>query len=153
MVHTLLEAKRKKNDIVCRLVCLQAIDMELRKLEVTQANQHISYLTSFMPDSFSRHGGRASTIITLTRDLTRLPSKEHHIWQQTRKLLAAHTILMETHSNCNLPLFYVYLYEILVYSVLEHISTIDNVILFHTSMLLCEKEYLIYVRGCVLVDC
>ena len=32
--------------------------MELRKLDVTQANLHVSYLRSFMPDSFLRRGGK-----------------------------------------------------------------------------------------------
>ena len=31
--------------------------MELRKLDVTQANQHVQYLCSFMPDSYVRRGG------------------------------------------------------------------------------------------------
>ncbi len=40
------------------LVPFQAIDMELRKLDVTQANLHVSYLRSFMPDNFLRRGGK-----------------------------------------------------------------------------------------------
>ncbi|XP_078668154.1 dynactin subunit 1-like isoform X26 [Branchiostoma floridae x Branchiostoma belcheri] len=33
------------------------IDMELRKLEVQQANQHVNLLCAFMPDNFHRRGG------------------------------------------------------------------------------------------------
>ncbi|XP_030841615.1 dynactin subunit 1 isoform X2 [Strongylocentrotus purpuratus] len=35
----------------------KTIEVELRKLEVNQANEHIRLLTSFMPDSFLRRGG------------------------------------------------------------------------------------------------
>ncbi|XP_063781459.1 dynactin subunit 1 isoform X3 [Pseudophryne corroboree] len=43
----------------------KAIEMELRKMEVTQANRHVSLLTSFMPDSFLRHGGDHDCILVL----------------------------------------------------------------------------------------
>lgn len=47
-------------------VCLlQAIEMELRQMEVQQANRHVSLLTSFMPDSFLRHGGDHDCILVL----------------------------------------------------------------------------------------
>ena len=36
----------------------KTIDMELRKLDVNQANTHVSLLQSFMPDSFLNRGGR-----------------------------------------------------------------------------------------------
>ncbi|XP_071478816.1 dynactin subunit 1-like [Diadema antillarum] len=35
----------------------KAIEVELHKLEVNQANEHIQLLTAFMPDSFLRRGG------------------------------------------------------------------------------------------------
>ncbi|XP_009330389.1 PREDICTED: dynactin subunit 1 [Pygoscelis adeliae] len=44
---------------------LQAIEMELRQMEVQQANRHVSLLTSFMPDSFLRHGGDHDCILVL----------------------------------------------------------------------------------------
>ncbi|MEQ2187854.1 hypothetical protein GOODEAATRI_008869 [Goodea atripinnis] len=44
---------------------LQAIEMELRKMEVAQANRHVSLLTSFMPESFLRHGGDHDCILVL----------------------------------------------------------------------------------------
>ncbi|XP_075039386.1 dynactin subunit 1 isoform X3 [Mixophyes fleayi] len=43
----------------------KAIEMELRKMEVIQANRHVSLLTSFMPDSFLRHGGDHDCILVL----------------------------------------------------------------------------------------
>eukprot|EP00062_Callorhinchus_milii_P027806 gi/632991551/ref/XP_007884681.1/ PREDICTED: dynactin subunit 1-like [Callorhinchus milii] len=39
--------------------------MELRKMEVQQANRHVTLLTSFMPDSFLRHGGDHDCILVL----------------------------------------------------------------------------------------
>lgn len=45
--------------------CVQAIEMELRKMEVGQANRHVSLLTSFMPESFLRHGGDHDCILVL----------------------------------------------------------------------------------------
>ncbi|XP_026879429.2 dynactin subunit 1a isoform X1 [Electrophorus electricus] len=43
----------------------KAIEMELRKMEVAQVNRHVSLLTSFMPDSFLRHGGDHDCILVL----------------------------------------------------------------------------------------
>uniref|UniRef100_V9KA34 Dynactin subunit 1 n=1 Tax=Callorhinchus milii TaxID=7868 RepID=V9KA34_CALMI len=43
----------------------KAIEMELRKMEVQQANRHVTLLTSFMPDSFLRHGGDHDCILVL----------------------------------------------------------------------------------------
>ncbi|KAJ8407635.1 hypothetical protein AAFF_G00274920 [Aldrovandia affinis] len=43
----------------------KAIEMELRKMEVGQANRQVSLLTSFMPDSFLRHGGDQDCILVL----------------------------------------------------------------------------------------
>ena len=40
----------------------KAIDLELRKLEVQQANQHVSYLTQYLPDNFMSRGGKYSII-------------------------------------------------------------------------------------------
>jgi dynactin 1 len=39
--------------------------MELRKLDVQQANQHVKILSSFMPDSFMRRGGDCDAVMTL----------------------------------------------------------------------------------------
>uniref|UniRef100_A0A8C5NAV3 Dynactin subunit 1 n=1 Tax=Gouania willdenowi TaxID=441366 RepID=A0A8C5NAV3_GOUWI len=43
----------------------KAIEMELRKMEVSQANRHVSLLTAFMPESFLRHGGDHDCILVL----------------------------------------------------------------------------------------
>nr|XP_033809739.1 dynactin subunit 1-like isoform X2 [Geotrypetes seraphini]XP_033809751.1 dynactin subunit 1-like isoform X2 [Geotrypetes seraphini] len=43
----------------------KAIEMELRKMEVRQANRHVSLLTTFMPNSFVRHGGDHDCILVL----------------------------------------------------------------------------------------
>ncbi|XP_059364594.1 dynactin subunit 1a isoform X1 [Carassius carassius] len=43
----------------------KAIEMELRKMEVTQANRQVSLLMSFMPESFLRHGGDHDCILVL----------------------------------------------------------------------------------------
>ncbi|XP_016418167.1 dynactin subunit 1a isoform X3 [Sinocyclocheilus rhinocerous] len=43
----------------------KAIEMELRKMEVNQANRQVSLLTSFMPESFLRHGGDHDCILML----------------------------------------------------------------------------------------
>nr|XP_057933496.1 dynactin subunit 1 isoform X2 [Doryrhamphus excisus] len=43
----------------------KAIEMELRKMEVSQANRHVSLLTTFMPESFLRHGGDHDCILVL----------------------------------------------------------------------------------------
>ncbi|XP_066534735.1 dynactin subunit 1 [Hoplias malabaricus] len=43
----------------------KAIEMELRKMEVVQANRHVALLTSFMPNSFLRHGGDHDGILVL----------------------------------------------------------------------------------------
>lgn len=48
-----------------RLHPTQAIEMELRQMEVHQANRHVSLLTSFMPDSFLRHGADHDCILVL----------------------------------------------------------------------------------------
>ncbi|XP_049572951.1 dynactin subunit 1a isoform X6 [Syngnathus scovelli] len=43
----------------------KAIEMELRKMEVAQLNREVALLTSFMPDSFLRHGGDHDCILVL----------------------------------------------------------------------------------------
>ncbi|XP_061768464.1 dynactin subunit 1-like isoform X4 [Nerophis ophidion] len=43
----------------------KAIEMELRKMEVAQLNRQVNLLTSFMPDSFLRHGGDHDCILVL----------------------------------------------------------------------------------------
>lgn len=58
---------------------VQAIEMELRKMEVAQANRHVSLLTSFMPESFLRHGGDHDCILVLLL-IPRLICKVNSCW-------------------------------------------------------------------------
>lgn len=43
----------------------KAIDLELRKVDIEQLQQHIKYLTSYMPDSFMNRGGDYEAILVL----------------------------------------------------------------------------------------
>lgn len=43
----------------------KAIDFELRRIDVQQLQQHIRYLTSYMPDSFMNRGGDHDAILIL----------------------------------------------------------------------------------------
>lgn len=43
----------------------KAIDFELRRIDVQQLQQHIKYLTSYMPDSFMNRGGDHDAILML----------------------------------------------------------------------------------------
>ncbi|MFT7800337.1 dynactin subunit 1 isoform X3 [Arapaima gigas] len=62
----------------------KAIEMELRKMEVGQANRHVSLLTSFMPDSFLRHGGDHDCILVLLL-IPRLVCKAELISKQAQE--------------------------------------------------------------------
>ncbi|XP_078530717.1 dynactin subunit 1 isoform X7 [Lissotriton helveticus] len=62
----------------------KAIEMELRKMEVLQANRHVSLLTSFMPDSFLRHGGDHDCVLVLLL-IPRLICKAELISQQAQE--------------------------------------------------------------------
>jgi len=49
---------------ICVCVCVvQAIDSDLRKLDVLQANQHVSYLCSFMSDNFTKRGSTVKILL------------------------------------------------------------------------------------------
>lgn len=37
---------------------IKAVDLELRRVDIQQLQQHIRYLTSFMPDSFMNRGSK-----------------------------------------------------------------------------------------------
>ncbi|KAL6106017.1 dctn1 [Pungitius sinensis] len=62
----------------------KAIEMELRKMEVGQANRHVSLLTSFMPESFLRHGGDHDCILVLLL-IPRLVCKAELISKQAQE--------------------------------------------------------------------
>uniref|UniRef100_A0AAV2JK44 Dynein associated protein domain-containing protein n=1 Tax=Knipowitschia caucasica TaxID=637954 RepID=A0AAV2JK44_KNICA len=62
----------------------KAIEMELRQVEVSQANRHVSLLTAFMPESFLRHGGDHDCILVLLL-IPRLICKAELISKQARE--------------------------------------------------------------------
>ncbi|XP_077395520.1 dynactin subunit 1 isoform X4 [Festucalex cinctus] len=62
----------------------KAMEMELRKMEVSQANRHVSLLTSFMPESFLRHGGDHDCILVLLL-IPRLVCKAELISKQAQE--------------------------------------------------------------------
>ena len=44
--------------VYCLFFCYsQSIELELRKYEVQEANEHVKMLTCYLPDYFSRRGG------------------------------------------------------------------------------------------------
>uniref|UniRef100_A0A8C1TT45 Dynactin subunit 1 n=1 Tax=Cyprinus carpio TaxID=7962 RepID=A0A8C1TT45_CYPCA len=62
----------------------KAIEMELRKMEVAQANRQVSLLISFMPDSFLKHGGDHDCILALLL-IPRLVCKAELISKQAQE--------------------------------------------------------------------
>uniref|UniRef100_A0AAY4BAT2 Dynactin subunit 1 n=1 Tax=Denticeps clupeoides TaxID=299321 RepID=A0AAY4BAT2_9TELE len=62
----------------------KAVEMELRKMEVIQANRHISLLMAFMPDSFLKHGGDHDCILVLLL-IPRLICKAELVSKQARE--------------------------------------------------------------------
>ncbi|XP_070612894.1 dynactin subunit 1 isoform X2 [Erythrolamprus reginae] len=62
----------------------KAIEMELRQMEVHQANRHVALLTSFLPDSFLRHGGDHDCVLVLLL-LPRLVGKAELISRQAQE--------------------------------------------------------------------
>uniref|UniRef100_A0A1W7RAM6 Dynactin subunit 1 n=1 Tax=Hadrurus spadix TaxID=141984 RepID=A0A1W7RAM6_9SCOR len=61
----------------------RAVEMEMRRMEVQQANQHVSYLCSFMPDSFLARGGDHDAILVLLL-VPRIISKAEILSTQVR---------------------------------------------------------------------
>ncbi|XP_049595613.1 dynactin subunit 1 isoform X2 [Syngnathus scovelli] len=62
----------------------KAVEMELRKMEVAQANRHVALLTAFMPESFLRHGGDHDCILVLLL-IPRLVCKAELISKQAQE--------------------------------------------------------------------
>ncbi|XP_006880902.1 PREDICTED: dynactin subunit 1 isoform X3 [Elephantulus edwardii] len=62
----------------------KAIEMELRQMEVAQANRHTSLLTTFMPDSFLRPGGDHDCVLVLLL-VPRLMCKAELIQKQAQE--------------------------------------------------------------------
>uniref|UniRef100_UPI00358E1BB4 dynactin subunit 1 isoform X1 n=2 Tax=Myxine glutinosa TaxID=7769 RepID=UPI00358E1BB4 len=59
----------------------KAIDMELRNMEVQQANHHVALMTTFMPDSFLHHGSDNDCIL-VTLLIPRLVCKADLVGKQ-----------------------------------------------------------------------
>lgn len=66
----------------------KAIEMELRKIEVLQANQHVNYLCAFMPDAFLNRGGDHDAVLILLL-LPRIVWKAEILLTQLREKYAA----------------------------------------------------------------
>eukprot|EP00794_Sanderia_malayensis_P005248 gene5248-5912_t len=62
----------------------RSIELELRKFEVQEANDHVSMLTSFLPDHFSKRGGDYDGILLLLL-LSRLQFKTELLIGQIRE--------------------------------------------------------------------
>ena len=43
--------------ITISIAVFQGIELELRKFEVQEANEHVKMLNSYLPDYFTRRGG------------------------------------------------------------------------------------------------
>lgn len=74
----------------------KAVEMELRRLEVEQANEHIKYLCAFMPESFLSSGGDHDGVLILLL-IPRLVWKTEILMNQLREKYAApEAVTMET---------------------------------------------------------
>uniref|UniRef100_A0A2M4D0E0 Putative microtubule-associated protein dynactin dctn1/glued n=1 Tax=Anopheles darlingi TaxID=43151 RepID=A0A2M4D0E0_ANODA len=62
----------------------RAIDLQLRQIELTQANEHVRYLSAFMPDVFMARGGDHDAILVILL-VSRLVFKSGIIVSQARE--------------------------------------------------------------------
>lgn len=62
--------------------------MELRQMEVAQANRHTSLLTAFMPDSFLRPGGDHDCVLVLLLMPRLICKVRPHVRQEPAELAA-----------------------------------------------------------------
>uniref|UniRef100_A0A182S043 Dynactin subunit 1 n=1 Tax=Anopheles funestus TaxID=62324 RepID=A0A182S043_ANOFN len=62
----------------------RAIDLQLRQIELTQANEHVRYLTAFMPDVFMARGGDHDAILVILL-VSRIVFKSGIIVSQARE--------------------------------------------------------------------
>ncbi|KAL5289889.1 DCTN1 family protein [Megaselia abdita] len=70
----------------------RAIDVQLRKIELTQANERVQMLTSYMPDSFMSRGGDNDSILVVLL-VSRIVFKVDIIVTQTRERFPAVDII------------------------------------------------------------
>uniref|UniRef100_A0A182STP0 Dynein associated protein domain-containing protein n=1 Tax=Anopheles maculatus TaxID=74869 RepID=A0A182STP0_9DIPT len=62
----------------------RAIDLQLRQIELTQANEHVRYLSAFMPDVFMARGGDHDAILVILL-VSRIVFKSGIIVSQARE--------------------------------------------------------------------
>lgn len=70
----------------------RAIDLQLRQIELTQANEHVRMLTAFMPDTFMSRNGDHDAILVLLL-MARIIFKADIIVGQARERFAAITTI------------------------------------------------------------
>uniref|UniRef100_A0A182W1F0 Dynactin subunit 1 n=1 Tax=Anopheles minimus TaxID=112268 RepID=A0A182W1F0_9DIPT len=66
----------------------RAIDLQLRQIELTQANEHVRYLSAFMPDVFMARGGDHDAILVILL-VSRIVFKSGIIVSQARERFAS----------------------------------------------------------------
>uniref|UniRef100_A0A182J6P7 Dynactin subunit 1 n=1 Tax=Anopheles atroparvus TaxID=41427 RepID=A0A182J6P7_ANOAO len=66
----------------------RAIDLQLRQIELTQANEHVRYLSAFMPDVFMARGGDHDAILVILL-VSRIVFKAGIIVSQARERFAS----------------------------------------------------------------
>ncbi|XP_055549928.1 dynactin subunit 1 isoform X2 [Wyeomyia smithii] len=66
----------------------RAIDLQLRQIELTQANEHVKYLTAFMPEIFMARGGDHDAILVILL-VSRIVFKSGIIVSQARERFSA----------------------------------------------------------------
>ncbi|XP_015930705.2 dynactin subunit 1 [Parasteatoda tepidariorum] len=95
----------------------RAVEMDLRRLEVQEANQHVSYLCAFMPDNFLSRGSDHDAILVLLL-VPRMITKSEILAAQVKEkfpppekvtkdsILKTHKIDQYSFSNCLLYQLY-----------------------------------------------
>ncbi|XP_059468998.1 dynactin subunit 1 isoform X2 [Neocloeon triangulifer] len=73
----------------------KAIDLELRRIDVQQANQHVHFLTSFMPESFLARGSDNDAILLLLL-VPRLLCKTEILIKKSRDIFPTLTAVIDS---------------------------------------------------------
>uniref|UniRef100_U5EZ92 Dynactin subunit 1 n=1 Tax=Corethrella appendiculata TaxID=1370023 RepID=U5EZ92_9DIPT len=66
----------------------RAIDLQLRQIELTQSNEHVKYLSAFMPETFMTRGGDHDAILVVLL-ISRLVFKSSIVVAQARERFSA----------------------------------------------------------------
>lgn len=111
---------------------IKAIDLELRRGDVLQFQQHIKYLTSFMPDTFMNRGGDHDAILILLLMPRMIHKSEILLGQVKDKFSAVEKIdrvsIIKGHAveqfafRCRLS-FYIYSLETILHQYLYALNT------------------------------